>query len=101
PFAHLPTSRDALARHREKYAVIRESTWVERDGHIYMEVPLDAELPLAFLKSLIDEAYALVWNKLDRNGQLKIELAELPYDEPKLIDRLIELHSLKEHRKAI
>jgi uncharacterized protein YwqG len=29
------------------------------------------------------------------------ELAQLPYDEPKLVDRLIDVHNLKKHRKAI
>src|SRR5262249_46517697 len=75
--------------------------WMERDGHVQMAVPLDAGLPVEFLKSLIDEAYAIVWNKLDAHGRLMIELAGLPYDEPRLMDRLIETHDLKEHRKAI
>ncbi|HEY7153361.1 MAG TPA: DUF1963 domain-containing protein [Gemmataceae bacterium] len=100
-FARLPVLAEALKRHREKHPVIRESSWIERDDHIYMEVPLDAGLPVAFLKSLIDDAYALVWNKLDTHGQLLIELADLPYDEAKLMDRLIEMHSLQEHRKEI
>jgi uncharacterized protein YwqG len=66
-----------------------------------MEVPLEAGLPVEFLKSLIDEAYLLVWNKLDRGARLKIELAGLPYDEPKLIDRLVEMRGLGDKRKAI
>lgn len=32
---------------------------------------------------------------------MKIELAGLPYDEPRLMDRLIEFHNLKEQRRAI
>src|SRR5262249_16341620 len=72
-----------------------------RDGHVQMEVPLDAGLPVEFLKSLIDDAYAIAWNKLDEHDRLVIELARLPYDEPKLLDRLIELHDLEKHRKAI
>ncbi len=101
PFARLPVQAEALRRHRAAYPVIRESDWMERDGHGYMEVPLDAGLPVAVLKALIDEAYALVWAKLDAEDRLKVQLADLPYDEPKLLDRLIELHDLKDHRKAI
>ncbi len=100
-FAHLPVLRDALQRHRAQYPVIRESRALERDGHIYIDVPLDAGLPVEFLKALIDDAYTIVWNKLDAAARLKIELAGLPYDEPKLIDRLIEIHGLQEQRRAI
>jgi hypothetical protein len=100
-FARLPVREDALKRHRGKYPVIRKSSWLERDGHICMEVPLDAGLPVELLKSLIDEAYAIVWTKLDAHGRLMIELANLPYDEPKLMDRLIDLHKLMDHRKEI
>jgi uncharacterized protein YwqG len=100
-FARLPMLKDALKRHRGQYRVIRESNWIERDGHGYMEVPLDAGLPVEFLKSLIDEAYALVWTKLDAHARLTIELAGLPYGEPKLLDRLVEIHGLKDRRKAI
>jgi uncharacterized protein YwqG len=81
--------------------MIRESDWGERDGHIYMEIPLDVGLPVEFLKALIDEAYALVWNKLDADARLKIEIAGQPYDEPKLMDRLIDIHNLIDHRKEI
>src|SRR5438270_8829925 len=81
--------------------MIRQAFWMERDGHVQMEVPLDAGIPVAFLKSLIDEAYALVWKKLDADERLTIELAGMPYDEPKLIDRLIEMHDLQKYRKAI
>ena len=100
-FARLPVQADALQRHRKTYPVLRQSSWRERDGHIYMEVPLDAELPIAFLKSLIDEAHSIKWNLLGADDRLKIELAGLPYDEPKIMDRLIDVHNLKEHRKAI
>jgi uncharacterized protein YwqG len=101
PFAHMPVLKDALQRHRAQYPVIRESTWLERDGHVFMDVPLDAGLPVEFLKTLIDDAYAIVWNKLDADARFKIELAGLPYDEPKLLDRLIDMHDLQDQRKAI
>jgi uncharacterized protein YwqG len=99
--ALIPVYADRLEEHRKQYPTIRQTDWMERDGHVQMAVPLDAGLPVKFLKSLIDEAYAIVWNKLDAHGRLKIELAGLPYDEPKLMDRLIEIYNLKEHRKAI
>jgi uncharacterized protein YwqG len=101
PFARMPVLADRLKEHQKRYPVIRESTWAERDGHIFMEVPLEAGLPGEFIKSLIGEAYALVWNKLDGDARLKIELAGQPYDEPKLLDRLIEIHDLKGHRKEV
>jgi uncharacterized protein YwqG len=100
-FARLPVSENTLKQHRAQYPVIRKSHWLERDGHVYMEVPLDPNLPLGFLKALIDEAHALVWNKLDADDRLKIELAGQPYDEPKLIDQLIEMHNLTSRRSAI
>jgi uncharacterized protein YwqG len=101
PYVHMPVFADRLKEHRTQYPVIRESDWLERDGHIYMEVPLDASLPVEFLKSLIDEAYAIVWNKLDADARLKIELAGQPYNEPRLMDRLIDLHNLNNRRKEI
>lgn len=99
--ARLPVLKAALRAHRSTYPAIRESDWVARDGHVYMEIRLDGGLPVEVLKSLIDEAYALVWNKLDTHGRTMIQLANLPYDEPKLMDRLIELHDLKGYRKEI
>jgi len=99
--ARLPVLEAALRAHRSHYPAIRESGWVARDGHVYMEIPLDAGLPVEVLKSLIDEAYALVWNKLDAQGRMKVQLAGLPYDEPKLMDRLIEMHNLQNHRREL
>jgi uncharacterized protein YwqG/predicted DNA-binding protein (MmcQ/YjbR family) len=101
PFARLPVLADALKRHCKKYPAIRKSPWGERDGHVYLEVPLEAGVPVADLKALIDEAYALVWNKLDANARAVAQLAGQPYDEPKLLDRLAEIHGLKDRRKAI
>jgi uncharacterized protein YwqG/predicted DNA-binding protein (MmcQ/YjbR family) len=101
PFARLPVRADALKRHRQQYPVIRESHWLERDGHVCMDVPLEAGVPAAYLQALIDEAYALVWNKLDADDRMKVQLAGQPYDEPKLMDQLAEMHGLKDRRKAI
>src|SRR5262249_17355381 len=101
PFVRIPVLADRLKEHRKQYPVIRESGWAERDGHLYMEVPLGAGVPVDFIKSLIDEAYAIVWNKLDRDARRMVELAGQPYDERKLLDRLIEIHGLSEHRKEI
>jgi uncharacterized protein YwqG len=99
--ALLPVDADRLEEHRQRYPVIRRTDWLERDRHVEMEVPLGAGLPVAFLKSLIDEAHAIVWNKLNARGRLKIALADMPYDEPGLMDRLIEIHGLKKLRTAI
>src|SRR5436305_1939595 len=61
----LPVLSDLLDRHRGRYPVIRQADWLERDGHVMLEVPVDAELPIDFLKSLVDDAHAIVWRKLD------------------------------------
>jgi|GEM_PF-1153684 Uncharacterized protein conserved in bacteria len=100
-FAEIPVTSQRLKEHQALYPDIRESEWMERDGHVQMEVPLDGSVPVTFLKALIDDGYALIWNKLDSEARLKIELSGLPYDEPKLIDRLVEMRGLQEHRKAI
>src|SRR5688572_11513260 len=83
----LPVHADALKRHCKKHPAIRKSAWAERDGHVYMEIPLDRAPPIELFKSLIDEAYAIVWNKLDANDRMMVELAGLPYDEESLMDR--------------
>lgn len=101
PVALIPVFAERLKEHRKQYPIIRETDWLERDGHIQMAVPLDASIPVEFIKSLIDEAYAIVWNKLDVTARLKIDMAGMPYDELKLLDALIDLHGLKDHRKQI
>jgi uncharacterized protein YwqG/predicted DNA-binding protein (MmcQ/YjbR family) len=101
PFAQLPVRADALKRHRKKYPVIRQAHMMERDGHVYMEVPLEAGVPVADLKALIDEAYALVWDKLDADDRVKVQLAGQRYDEAKLLGQLAEMHGLKGRGKAI
>jgi predicted DNA-binding protein (MmcQ/YjbR family) len=72
-FALLPVLAERLAEYQGKYPAIRDADWVERDGHVYMTAPLDGKLSLAFLKSLVDEAYALVWNKLRDDNKFLIE----------------------------
>ncbi len=101
PFAQLPVRADALKRHRNKYPAVRQAHMMERDGHAYMEVPLEAGVPVADLKALIDEAYALVWDKLDAEDRMKVHLAGQRYDETKLLDQLAEMHGLKQQRKAV
>ncbi len=100
-FARLPVLAQRLKQLRRQYPAIRESEWMARDGHRYMDIPLDAGLPVEVFQALIDEAYAIVWNKLGAEDRLLIELAGLPYDEPKLLDRLAEIFHLKDRRKEI
>ena len=97
----MPVGSDALARHLARYPAICEADWAERDGHAYLESPPDADIPLEYWKSLIDDAYSLIWNKLDDNGRRLVELSEQPYDERAMIDRLTELHGLARHRDDI
>src|SRR5579871_1673445 len=63
--ACLPVIESDFDQHQITFPVIEKSSWSGNDGHIYMVVPLDAGIPLDYLKSLIDDAYQIVWNKLD------------------------------------
>lgn len=99
--ARIPVLKEAFHRHQTNYPAITESRWVERDGHVYMDVPLDAGLPLRFLKSVIDDAYQIVWNKLDDHGRQMIELGSQPYDEQRLLGSLIKYHGLTKHQVPI
>jgi len=99
--AQLPVLATALDEYRTQYAAIRASSRHPVDNHVYLEVPLDGRVPVETMKTLIDAAYEIVWNKLDDDAKLKIELACLPYDENSLIDRLIELHGLQDSRNEI
>lgn len=99
--ARVYVTAERLVQHKKRYPMIQETGWMERDGHIQMAIPLNAGIPAEFIKTLIDEGHALAWSKLDAADRLLMELAGLPYDEPKLLDRLIELHNLKPQRRAI
>ena len=66
-----------------------------------MLVPIDGGLPIDLLKSFIDEAYALIWNKLDARARLCLELAASPYDEFENMNRLIDAFDLGKRRQAI
>lgn len=100
-FAQLPVYADRLTEHQKTYPAIRETDWMPRDGHIQMAVPLDAGLPTAFLKSLIDEAYDLIWRKLDNQQRFKIERASEPFDDMQLMNELIDLYKLQARREDI
>lgn len=100
-FAHLPVTEERLRHHREKYPTIRQSGWMERYGHVYMEVPLHGDFTLEFWYKLIDESYALMWQVLEPDDRVKIDLTGSAYDETKILDLLIELHDLKKHQKAL
>lgn len=98
-FLNLPVLQERLQEYRKVYPAIRESEWMERDGHVQMTVPLD--LPIEFLKSLIDESYELIWQKLDDHQMFLIERATQPIDNHELLDELIECFQLQSLRKAI
>src|SRR5262245_45430860 len=85
-FMGLYATLPRLAEHQQRHPAIRQAPmYAERDGHIQIEVPFDAGIPLEFFHQLIDEAYDIAWNKLSPADRLKVDLAGLPYDEPKLI----------------
>jgi len=56
-FARVPIFQDALNSHSASYPVLRKVDWPEKDGHVHVDVPLNAMLPAEFLKMLIDAAY--------------------------------------------
>jgi len=103
--AHFPVPVTDLQRLRERYPVIRQKDWPERNGLVFVAVPLDGSVPIEFLESLTDQAYTLMWNKLDESGlrliDLTSELKQQPYDELRIIDRLIDIHDLARHREAV
>jgi uncharacterized protein YwqG len=101
-FAKLPVVLDRLAEHQRMYPAIHQTPqWRPRDGHVQMTVPLRADVPVNSLKAFIDEAYDIVWHKLDDNGRLMIELAGARSNERELMDRLIDFHDLSNSRQAI
>lgn len=101
PFAHMPVLEEDWKLLVKLHPQLVKRGSVARDGHAYMYVPLGGQIPFATIREWIDIAHALVWKKLDKRDVFKIELAGLPYDEPKLLDRLIEFQGLAKHRKAI
>jgi hypothetical protein len=101
PFAQLPILAKRLREHQQICPDIQDAGYSERDGHVYMRMPLDSNTDVDFVKTLIDESYALAWSKLNEHERLIIELGELPYDEPLLLDQLIDVHQLEGHREDI
>ncbi|MDB5386330.1 MAG: hypothetical protein JWM11_1976 [Planctomycetaceae bacterium] len=99
--AQIPVLAGRIEQHQKRYPAIVESPWVERDGHIMMKVPLDAAIPIEFMKSLIDDAHEIVWEKLTPRALKYIEFAEQPYNDLKLIDQMIDLHLLQRARSDI
>ena len=98
---NLPVFSIRLGEHQERYPSIDESDWMERDGYVQMVVPLDAGLPIEFIKSLIDEAYDIVWSQLDDHAHFLIERASMPFDNVELLDELINRYGLQKRRGAI
>ncbi len=80
-----------LAESQQRYPAIRQAVWLERDGHIQIEVPFDAGIPLEFFYQLIDEAYDIAWNKLSPADRLKVDLAGLPYRDGKPLAFLTQI----------
>jgi uncharacterized protein YwqG/predicted DNA-binding protein (MmcQ/YjbR family) len=97
----LPASDEMFNRFRSIQPSIARSPWPERDGHIYIEIPLDENIPAEFIKSAIDHGYALVWSKLDRHGLLMLDLADAPFDQALQLNRLIDFHELGQLRRQV
>ena len=100
-FAKLPVYEKRLIELKQANPTIAQTGWMARDGHVQMAVPLDAELPIDFLKSLIDEAYEVVWNKVDEDNKFIYERAGESFDDHELLDELIDRHDLSDHRNEI
>ena len=101
PFVVFPVMAGRLNELRAKYPMICETGWMPRDGHIQMAAPLDGSLPLAFLKSLVDEGYALVWAKLGEYPKFLIEKSVGPLDDRKLRAELAERYGLYSRLREI
>lgn len=100
-FARLPMKADRVAELQKTCPTICEAKWMPRDGHIEIAVPLDEGLPIEFLKALIDEAYQLIWQKLNDKVRFKIDRAAGHLDGSLLLHELIDLHELQARRKEI
>jgi uncharacterized protein YwqG len=87
--AILPIATDTLKSRIQAHRSLKEAPMAPRDGHSYVEAPLDGGIPAELLMTLIDDAYLIVWNKLNERARRQIELSEGPYDEKKLIATLI------------
>jgi uncharacterized protein YwqG len=96
----LPVYPKRLAELRKQFKAIKKSDSSERDGHAYADI-LAADVPLDTLKSLVDEAYQLIWDKLQYSDRLMHDLAAQPYDEAKILDALIDCHKMEDQRGAI
>ena len=100
-YARLPVALERLASLMDTHSSIRKSTWAERDGMCFIDVPLDGNVSMDAFKSLIDESHALIWSKLDPEDVALIEAASGSFDESALIETLIAKHDLTEQRDAI
>lgn len=100
-YAEIPVFAERLVELRESYPAIQESQWMERDGHIEMKVPIDEDVPVEFIKQLIDEGYELIWNKLDERGKFMIERASESFDQFALMDQLIDQYDLRNRQAEI
>jgi uncharacterized protein YwqG len=96
-----PVTGERLAELMRENPRIRESSWGERDGHVYGDAPLDEDIPVELFKSILDEAHAIVFGTLDSRGRRMIELSELRCDDRHLIELLIDLHDLSSRRTEI
>lgn len=99
--ARLPVKPDRLESIQEKHPSIAKSSWAERDGHVYMEIPLNGIVPQDEIKSFIDDAYNIVWNKTDERDRKIFEILDAPLEGKELVDQMIDLFSLEHSRDAI
>lgn len=97
----LAALEDRIANHQSQSSVIKQAQWAPRDGHALMEIPFDADLPLEFLKMVIDDAYEIIWQKLDERQVSNIELALKPYNEQARLTRKLELSPLAERHDEV
>lgn len=100
-FAQFPVREDQLKQLRAEHPSIRESSWLPRDGHLYMNVPLDVGLTVSAWKNLVDQSYDLVWEKVRDEGRFVIEAGIGPYDEGSLLDCFIEKFDMRKQRDQI
>ena len=99
--ARIPVLKKRLRELSSQHPEVVESEWMERDGHVYMEVALDSELSATVMKGWIDDAYRLILNKLDADERFLVIMGDRPYEEDDVIKELVDFYELRDIKKKL
>ena len=100
-FVRIPLLAKRRDEVRQTHPAVVESIYMERDGHVYADVPLTANLPTDYLTAMIDEAYEVCVAKLSAAEMFEHNLCLQPYDEDYAFETLLEFHELTKRTLAI